>query len=290
MSKIFEALQKTEGSLATVANAVFDDAIVTQIAQPDPDQRAAQQNGEASEGGNGRSGRVRVAQIPVAPGSAMLPFGTRDGQPGEQYRMIRTRISHHPAQPKILLVSSAMPGDGKTISALNLAGALSMQENVRVLLVDCDFRRSSLTKMIGLEPTPGLGEVLRAEATVEASLVQVAEFPNLFFLPSGGASPNPGELLTMARWAAVQKLLCSEFRFIVIDAPPVGAVAEYELLQMACDGVILVVRQDYTNRQLLKNALDAVPQAKQLGVILNCVEEWFLWKTHSYYYYSGAKG
>jgi Mrp family chromosome partitioning ATPase len=57
------------------------------------------------------------------------------------------------------------------------------------------------------------------------------------------------------------------------------------LLQLACDGVVLVVRQDYTNRRLCQRALDTVPKAKQLGIVLNCVEDWFLWKTQSYYYY-----
>jgi Mrp family chromosome partitioning ATPase len=79
----------------------------------------------------------------------------------------------------------------------------------------------------------------------------------------------------------------SEFGFVIVDAPPIGAVADYELLQQACDGVIVVVRQDYTNRQLWQRALETVPKTKQLGVILNCAEDWFLWKTHSYYYYSG---
>jgi capsular exopolysaccharide synthesis family protein len=187
----------------------------------------------------------------------------------------------------MILVSSAMPGDGKTISALNLAAALSMQEGIRVLLVDCDFRRSSLTRLLGLQVTPGLGDVLRGDADVEASLVQTEQFPNLYFLPSGETSKNPAELLTTARWQAVKEVLCSEFRFLVIDAPPVGGVAEYELLQLASDGVLLVIREGYTNRQLLKNALEAVPQRKKLGVILNCVEDWLLWKTNSYYYYSG---
>ncbi len=78
----------------------------------------------------------------------------------------------------------------------------------------------------------------------------------------------------------------SEFDFVIMDAPPVGSAAEYELLQLACDGVVLVVRQDHTNRQLWKRALDTVPKSKQLGVVLNCARNWFLWKTHSYYDYS----
>jgi Mrp family chromosome partitioning ATPase len=66
----------------------------------------------------------------------------------------------------------------------------------------------------------------------------------------------------------------------------VGTVADYELLQLASDGVVLIARPDHTNRQLWRNALETVPKSKQLGVILNCVEDWFLWKTRGYYYNS----
>jgi capsular exopolysaccharide synthesis family protein len=180
-----------------------------------------------------------------------------------------------------------MDGDGKTISAINLAGALALEEDLRVLLVDCDFRRSSLTKLLGLNATPGLAEVLRGETSLEASLVRVEQFPDLYVLPAGEATPNPSELLSTTRWVALTEALRREFRFIVFDAPPVGAVADYDVVQLACDGVALVVRPDHTNRQLCLKTFETVPKEKQIGVILNCVEEWFLWKTHSYYYYSG---
>jgi protein-tyrosine kinase len=106
-------------------------------------------------------------------------------------------------------------------------------------------------------------------------------------LPPGVASPGPAELLSTARWQSLMELCRTEFRFVIFDAPPIGAVAEYELLQLTCDGIVLVVRQDHTNRQLWHRALETVPKAKQIGVILNCAKDWFLWKTHSYSYYSG---
>ena len=285
MSKIFEALQKTEGNLASTAKTVLGDAIALPMHQEpresEPRDQAHPLTSERS------SDKIRVATIHLPQRFPLLPFDGSNARAEEQYRIIRTRISHAPAQPQMLLISSAMAGDGKTISALNIAAALSMQEDVRVLIADCDFRRSTLTKVLGLEPAPGLKEVLLGAVSIEEALVRMEQFPNLYFLAPGATTQNPAELLSTARWQAVQKTLCSEFRFMVIDAAPVGAVAEYELLQLACDGVLLVARQDYTDRQLLKKALDVVPPSKQLGVILNCVEDWFPWKTHSQYYYSG---
>jgi Mrp family chromosome partitioning ATPase len=81
------------------------------------------------------------------------------------------------------------------------------------------------------------------------------------------------------------------FRYVIIDSPPVGAVADYELIQAACDGVILVLRPDFTNRHLCQSALEFVPKAKFLGVLLNCVPDWSPARyVGSDYYYSGEKG
>jgi protein-tyrosine kinase len=289
MSKIFEALRKTESELADVAKAVLSEgtAAGTAGALGGASAYSSDSATDSPEIQSGQNQNIRSVTINLESGSPILPFNGRGDRAAEQYRIIRTKISHHPGQPRIVLVSSPMPGDGKTISAINLAAALSLQENQRVLLLDCDFRRSSATKLLGLAAAPGLGEVLRDEANLEAALVRINQFPNLYVLPPGITSPGPAELLASDRWQSFIDLCSSEFRFVVIDAPPIGAVAEYELLQRACDGIVLVVRQDHTNRQLWRRALETVPKEKQLGVILNCAREWFLWKTHSYYYYSG---
>jgi protein-tyrosine kinase len=291
VSKIFEALRKTEGGWVDAANAVLaDEVILTPAAAHTNEESVCIANPMEAPGGTQPGStkcEVRVESIQLEPGSPLLPFDGTDTQAAEQYRIIRTKIHHHPAQPRMLLISSAMSGDGKTINAINLAAALSLEENLRVLLLDCDFRRSSATNLLGLAPAPGLAEVLRGEVSLEASLVRIAQFPNLYLLPPGNASSNPAELLSTARWRLLMEEFQSEFGFVIVDAPPIGAVADYELLQQACDGVIVVVRQDYTNRQLWQRALETVPKTKQLGVILNCAEDWFLWKTHSYYYYSG---
>jgi capsular exopolysaccharide synthesis family protein len=289
MSKIFEALRKTEGDLAEVAKAVLAEGTPAILAAgPNTASASVSQPAEDSlEIQADHQERVRSVTIELPSGSPMLPFDGSDDEAAEQYRIIRTKINHHPGQPRVVLVSSPMPGDGKTISAINLAAALSLQEDLRVLLLDCDFRRSSASQLLGLAATPGLGEVLRNEASLEASLVRITQFPNLYVLPPGVASPGPAELLSTARWQSLMELCRAEFRFVVFDAPPIGAVAEYELLQLACDGIVLVVRQDHTNRQLWQRALETVPKAKQIGVILNCTKDWFLWKTHSYSYYSG---
>ena len=288
MSKIFEALRKTEGAIRNVAMPVLSPEAAPEafpeIGLQGPEDGEVVEAESASDHVSG--GRIRTETIHVADHSPILPFDGIDSRAAEQYRIIRTKILHHPAQPRMLMVSSPTPGDGKTITAINVAGALALQEGINVLVADADFRRSSLAKAMGLHVSPGLGEVLRGTATLEQVLIRTDQIPNLYVLPSGEASPNPAELLASERWRTLVDVCRKQFGFTVFDAPPVAAVADYDLLQVACDGVVLVVRQDHTNRRLCQRALDIVPKAKQLGVVLNCVEDWFLWKTQSYYYYS----
>jgi capsular exopolysaccharide synthesis family protein len=224
---------------------------------------------------------ARQENIPLSPGSPLLHFCGGYSDATEQYRIIRTKIWNHPARPSVLLVSSPMAADGKTSAALNLAAALSLQEGVPVLFLDGDFRHTAASRYLGVKQAPGLSEVLRQEARLEAALIRVTEFPNLCILPPGVTTHNPAELLLTAQWNLLTEVFRSEFRFVVIDGPPVGSVAEYELLQLASDGVILIVRQESTNRQLCRRALAAIPTQMRLGVILNSVEEWSFWKTRS---------
>ena len=293
MSKIFEALRKTEGGAANIAMSVLGEEPFP-IAEPmvTPPQDAIEAEAPTHVPPPGQATPVsetRVEAIRIAAASPLLPFDGSDAGAAEQYKIMRTKLFHHPEQPRMLLVSSPMAGDGKTITAANLAGALALLADLRVLLIDCDFRHSSLTKLLGFSSTTGLSEILRGEATLESSLISVEQFPNLYFLPSGSAVLNPSELLSTAKWQALLEVFRREFRFTVFDAPPIGMVADYEQLQLACDGVVLVARPDHTNRRLWRKAVEIVPKSKQLGVILNCVEDWFLWKTNSYYHYHSGK-
>ena len=285
MSKIFEALCKTESRTAEVARALLatEPQAVAGTESTEAGHRDEAAASERDSAQNGSSSEVRTENIEIPRDSPVLPFDRSNGS-AEQYKIIRTKIQQLPSQPRIVLVSSAMPGDGKTVTSINLAAAFSVQENARVLLLDCDFRRGSATRMLGITTPVGLGEVVRNQEPLESALVRITRFPNLYVLAPGNTSPGPAELLSTSKWLDVVETLRSEFRFVVIDAPPIGAVAEYELLQAASDGVVLVVRQDHTNRQLWIKALDMVPKTKQLGVVINCAEPWFLWKTHGYYY------
>jgi capsular exopolysaccharide synthesis family protein len=234
--------------------------------------------------------QIRTLSLRIPAPSPLLPFEKGQWRPSEQYRTLRTKLSHHPRQPHLIVISSPESGDGKSVTAINTAGALALKSEGQVLLVDADLRKATIHTQLGLPQSPGLADVLAGVCTPEEALVRTKEFPNLHVMSSGTPPANPVELLDSAGWRTLCAELRDAFRYVIIDSPPVGTVADYELIQAVCDGVILVMRPDFTNRQLCKIALDFVPKDKFIGVVLNCVPDWSPGKYSgsNYYYYSSS--
>ena len=299
MSKLFDIMYSGKGEIADL----FRPLVGAETAPPQP--TAAGTNGDtpppapapvqARGGSPGRlslAGQVRTLSLRIPAPSPLLPFEEGQWRPSEQYRILRTKIVQHVAQPRMIVISSPASGDGKSVSAINTAAALSLKVEAQVLLMDADFRKSSVHALLGLPESPGLAEVLRGACSLDEALVRTREFPNLFVISAGKPPENPAELLDSPAWQALSGRLRELFRYVILDSPPVGAVADYDLIQAVCDGVILVVRPDHTNRQLCQRSLETVPKTKLLGVLLNCVPEWSLARSAGgdyYYYYSGEK-
>jgi capsular exopolysaccharide synthesis family protein len=221
---------------------------------------------------------VVPASVPV------LPFEEQEGEAAEQYRIARTKIAHHPKRPRIIAVTSPSTGDGKTVSAINLAGALSLKAAAKILLADVDFRRSSVHGLLGLPHSPGLAEVLAGGCPLEEAVVETEEYPNLNVLTSGEPKANPSELLDSPRWHAFCDAVKARYEYVIFDAPPVGSVADCDLIQLAADGVLIVLRPDHTKRGSCLKAFESVPKEKLIGVLLNCTKSWPLARHGRYGY------
>jgi capsular exopolysaccharide synthesis family protein len=224
----------------------------------------------------------RIAAPKVRSSSPLVPFDGRDPRAGEQYRILRTRIIQHPSQPRIVVVSSAAQGDGKSTTATNLAFAAALCSNVKVLLVDGDMRRGTIAPELGLDPSPGLAEFLTGVCKLDDITIQCEQLPNLHIFTAGKWHANPSELLDSELWRSTCTLLRDRYRLIVLDSPPIGAVADYDLLQSSADGVLLVLRPDNTKRQMASKAIDSVPKSKFLGVVLNSVSGWLAAEHHGH--------
>lgn len=225
-----------------------------------------------------------VVEFPLSISGPILPFDGTQNVAAEQYRIIRTKVLHHPKKPRLIAVSSASSGDGKTITSINFAASLAMQGD-SVLLVDADMRRPNVSAALGIRRSPGLNEVLLRRSTVESSLIRAQQLPNLYILPAGEIGSCAPDLLDSEEWLRFVERVRSLFRIVVFDTTPVAAVADYELIQLICDGVVIVVRPDHSNRTACTKAFQTVSKEKLLGVVLNCVEEWPFWRMPSYRYY-----
>jgi len=298
VSKLFELLHKNSGEIADAVRPLVDGktgrtARLSGGMKNEDSSAVAWPHAEARAGSEpGFLPQFRTINLHVPAPSPLLPFEEGHWRPGEQYRILRTKIHQHPMQPRVIVISSPDSGDGKSVTAINTAGALALKSEGQVLLLDGDLRRSAISSQLGVPESPGLADALAGTCTLEESIAHTHELPNLFVMPSGTGSANPVDLLDSKAWQALCERLRSLFRYVIIDSPPMGAVADYDLIQALSDGVILVIRPDFTNRGLCLSSLRAMPKGKFLGVVLNCVPDWSPGKHASpdYYYYSGENG
>jgi capsular exopolysaccharide synthesis family protein len=229
---------------------------------------------------------LRTVSLRLPAASPLLSLKTSDGRAAEQYRAIRTRLLLSPKRPSFIVISSPTVGDGKSVTSINLAGTFALKSADRVLLVDGDLRASTIHSRLNLPAGPGLAEVLEGTCRLEDAVIQVAEAQNFYILTAGTPTRNPAELLDSPAWRDLSARLREDFRYVIVDSPPVGVVSDSDLLTATCDGVVLVVRQDHTDRGLCATALSRIKD-KLLGVIVNDAKDWFLWRSYSphHYYY-----
>jgi len=285
MSKMFDGLRKAPGAVPDLDLAALVGVGTAEPQAPAPQAPILPLEHPKPPAADGPGvSPVRQVSLRLPRSSPALPFDGDQWLVNEQYRIIRTKLVQHPARPRMILISSTGPADGKSITAINLAGVLSLKSEANVLLLDCDFRRSSIHLHLGSPKTPGLAEVLAGTSTLEDAIVGTEELPKLFILPSGKPAGNPAELLDSARWTATVTALRAQYQYIIVDSPPFAAVADYDLLQMAADGVVIVVRPDQSNRGLCEKALGAIPREKLIGVVMNCVPKFFLNRSQGYGY------
>jgi polysaccharide biosynthesis transport protein len=185
----------------------------------------------------------------------------------EAFRALGTAVSSPSTVPKILLVTSAHSGEGKTVTALNLAQALAQRKGP-VVIVDGDLRKGSVSQALGIRNHKGVSTVLTGEENFPDVLHQYAPDPNLWVLPSGPVPANPVKLLASERLPILLKVLAARFECVVIDSPPVLAVTDAAILANLADGVLLVTASGLTSRAglLRTRRILATAGARILGI------------------------
>jgi capsular exopolysaccharide synthesis family protein len=188
----------------------------------------------------------------------------------EQFRTLRARLDAlAPSRPiRTLAVTSALPGDGKTIAAIGLAVVYSMQPGRRVVLVDCDLRKPAVAPSLGLRIDAGLAEVLADGAPLEDAIARV-EGSELDVLPVRAIPPNPSELLASEGMRKLLETLSGRYDRVILDLPPTLGLPDAKTVSEACDGVIFVVRADVTPEPEIMSALDVLDRRRVLGLVMN---------------------
>lgn len=205
----------------------------------------------------------------------------------EGIKTLRTNLMFMAADapPKLLLVTSPGPGEGKTLISTNMAIAMA-QSGLRTVLVDNDLRRPRVHKALGIDRPDGLSDVIRGELELDSAIFQT-DVPNLWAIPAGHIPPNPTELLHTTAFDEVIEELSERFDRVILDSPPVGAVADALILSRSVDAVLLVLKYGQTRKEMLKRTIDQLEAigAPLMGMVLNDIKKDAAGYGYAYYYY-----
>ena len=210
-------------------------------------------------------------------------------QMAESYRALRTSLllTSLGAPPRVILITSALPQEGKTTTSINTAIVLA-QKGSRVLLIDADLRRPSIHKAMLTGPRTGLSNVLTGSAVLQQAIIQSPVIPTLYILAAGTPPPNPAELLASSNMKEILDELRGQYDHIVVDTPPTLSVTDAVVMSPRADAVVLVIRSGQTTKQALRRARDILVRvnARIAGVLLNAADL----KSADYYYYYEYRG
>jgi succinoglycan biosynthesis transport protein ExoP len=210
--------------------------------------------------------RVRVKEEVVAIASPVSPGA-------EQFRGLRQSIErmHKDNGTKVIAVTSAGAGDGKSVTTLNLAGSLAQSPGTRVLVVDADLHKASVATYLGLgrDCGPGLSELLGQSSMALADVVRKLDSINISVVFAGAAHPRPFELLSSPKVDGLLAEMREQYDYVLIDTPPVIPVADCRFIGRWVDGVLVVVCAHKTPRKMVAEALRLLEGSKVLGIVFN---------------------
>jgi capsular exopolysaccharide synthesis family protein len=204
-----------------------------------------------------------------------LVFHTDPGSgAADRYRFLRMRLRElwSAGKLKTLLVTSPLPEDGKSTTAINLATALADHGKSKVLLIEADLYHSPLVSMLGLDPAPGLAECIESGLDLRSAMRKLRPL-EWFLLPAGNPHGNPTELLHRDGFVRIMRQVASCFDWVLIDSPPVLPLVDALVLKRHADGTLLITRAGHTPRQAIERSLSLLGQEHILGVVLNATEK-----------------
>lgn len=223
----------------------------------------------------GRTSGKLTAGVPLAKlikrkfhGPEIVMVGTPRSVAAERFRRLKTLLNNDPSEPRVMVVTSAGPGEGKSVTAANLALALAADLKGGVLLIDADLRRPTVERWLDPPPKLGLAELLRGQTEPDHAILEMSNTP-LRVLPAGEPPADPSELLASEFCRALIEDLRSRYHRIVIDTPPIVPFTDADVIGAVSDGVVMVVRAGVTPVSSYRQAVASVSSTRLLGAVLN---------------------
>jgi capsular exopolysaccharide synthesis family protein len=276
MSRLFEALQRSKPESLGV-NFAQPEFLVNELL------KTAELEAPETRAEPGAQEFSQFSSVPVSlpPDNRLVSLSSEASLGAETFRLLAVRLRQirRAREVKRLLITSTIPGEGKSTVAANLAVTLGQKRPEKVLLVDGDLRRPTLASEFGISGRAGLSEFLRGDSGSTTNICHL-EAAGLWFLPAGQPPGNPLELMQSPRLAELFDRLTVCFDWIVIDSPPILPLADTSVWSRLADGVLLVAREGTTQKRQLQHGLEALEKSKLLGVLFNSCTN----ADHSNYY------
>ncbi len=222
---------------------------------------------------------------------SVVAFHDKAAEITEEYRSLRARLTalNTTGENQVIAITSSIPKEGKSVTTMNLAWVISEIKHFRVLMIDGDFRRSSLASMMGISEYPGLADLLRGEARLE-DVIRPTPVPNLHVIPAGTTQEfNAAELLSTQKTAAVLHECKRRYQYCIVDTPPASTVSDASVIGPLCTGVLFIVRMGKTPEPIAKSTIRLL-QSNNVN-ILGCIPAGHRESTGRYrrYYYGYHK-
>lgn len=252
-----------------------------------PPQKPKATNSKNFKGEEGHSPKPNGR--PIDP--TIVMYGDPSSILAEQYRHLRTSVKllTRGETGKIFVVTSALPGEGKSVSVANLALTMALEKDQNVLLVDAELRRASIHKLLGLKIRPGLADVLSGACHPDSAF-QAGPVDRLTVLTAGDVLTNPADLFTPGALVGFFSKMRGQFTTILLDSPPILPVTDTCLLAPYTDGILLVVRAGVAGRHSFTEIWQRLGNAQVLGIVFNAVEPLLLKHRYDYYSYCNRDG
>ena len=279
MSRVHDALRRAEKSGEPAPPVV----------PPQPENRSPAVPVEMGANLAGLLEMVEEVPFRTATDSLLIDAARPHEAPMEEFRTLRTRLNHMQSLQPIhtVVVTSASPAEGKSLTAANLALAESHLSGNTTLLADFDFRRPLIHTMFGIDRGPGITDYLMGQAPLHKVIKRIAG-TNLYVMPAGQAVINPLELLNLREVKHLMERLPSLFQWVIMDSPPLLFAADANLLGTLSDGTLLVVRIGHTTIDSVTRAMQSLCNNNVLGIVVNGARRGELYSKYTYYhsYYS----